>query len=140
MKNNIKEKEIGIVVLNYKNFHETIECVKSILLQKDVVFNIVIVDNGSSNESYDELFNQFKNNDKIYIIKSDINLGYAKGNNLGINYLRNKGIENIFIANSDLLFKSPYVLKQIIESYEPGIDLINPIICNPDSKIDQRVS
>lgn len=140
MKNNIKEKEIGIVVLNYKNFHETIECVKSILLQKDVVFNIVIVDNGSSNKSYDELFNQFKNNDKIYIIKSDINLGYAKGNNLGINYLRNKGIENIFIANSDLLFKSPYVLKQIIESYEPGIGLINPIICNPDGKIDQRVS
>ena len=58
MKNNVKEKEIGIVVLNYKNFHETIECVKSILLQKDVFFNIVIVDNGSSNESYDELFTQ----------------------------------------------------------------------------------
>lgn len=140
MKNNIKEKEIGIVVLNYKNFRETIECVKGILLQKDVSFYIVIVDNGSSNESFDELFAQFENNDKIHIIKSDINLGYAKGNNLGINYLRNKGIENIFIANSDLLFKSPYVLKQIIEAYEPGIGLINPIICNPDGQIDQRVS
>ena len=70
MKNNIKEKEIGIVVLNYKNFRETIECVKGILLQKDVSFYIVIVDNGSSNESFDELFVQFKNNDKIHIIKS----------------------------------------------------------------------
>lgn len=140
MKNDVKKTEIGVVVLNYKNFRETIECVKSILLQKDVLFDIVIVDNGSANESYDELFNRFKNNDKIYIIKSDINLGYAKGNNLGIDYLRNKGVKNIFIANSDLFLKSPYVLKQIIEAYEPGVGLINPIICNPDGQIDQRVS
>ena len=139
MKNDVKKMEIGIVVLNYKNFRETIECVKSLLLQEDVLFTIVIVDNGSSNESYDEFRRQFKNNDNIFIIKSDINLGYAKGNNLGIKYLRNKGVKNIFIANSDLLFKSPYVLKQIKEAYEPGIGLINPIICNPDGKIDQRV-
>ena len=140
MINNTSELIVGIVVLNYKNFNETIECVNSLLLQREVLLTIVVVENGSENESYIELSKHFKNKYNVYIIKSDINLGYAKGNNLGIQFLRDKGLSNIFIANSDLLFKSPYVLKQIRDSYEPGIGLINPIICNQDGQIDQRVS
>lgn len=135
-----RAKEIGIVVLNYKNYHETIRCVKSLLAQKDVLLTIAIVDNGSANKSYNEIVKQFENDDNIFIIKNEVNLGYARGNNIGIEYLRNKGIKNIFIANSDLLFEHPYILKQIEGAYEPGIGLINPIICNPDGKIDQRVS
>lgn len=140
MINNINELIVGVVVLNYVKFNETIECVNSLLAQKDVLLTIAIVENGSENESYDELTKHFKNKNNICIIKSDINLGYAKGNNLGIQYLRDEGITDIFIANSDLLFKSPYVLKQVKDSYEPDIGLISPIICNPNGQIDQRVS
>lgn len=138
-KYNVKN-EIGIVVLNYENYHETINCVNSLLSQEGVSFEIVIVDNGSKNESYKEIVNYFENNNKIAIVKNDDNLGYAKGNNIGIKYLHSKGINSIFVANSDLIFSHPSILKQIQEAYEPGIGLINPIICNPNGQLDQRVS
>lgn len=136
----LKENEIGIVILNYKNYHETIACVKSLLLQKGILMHIVIVDNGSDNDSYEELLDIFKCYDNIQILKSDKNLGYAKGNNIGIKYLLIQNIKNIFVANSDLLFEHPYSLKQLSEGYEKGVGLINPVICNPNGKIDQRVS
>ena len=52
MINNTSELIVGIVVLNYKNFNETIECVNSLLLQREVLLTIVVVENGSENESY----------------------------------------------------------------------------------------
>lgn len=145
MKNDMNSQDdlnlvVGIVVLNYKNFRETVECVNSLLQQRDIVLRIVIIENGSGNESYDELEKAFGRNNNICIINNDINDGYARGNNIGINYLRSNGIYNIFIANSDLVFTHPYTMRQILDSYEPGVGLINPIICNPNGQIDQRVS
>lgn len=140
MNRNEKDDVIGIVVLNYKNFHETINCVNSLLSQKGVLFEIVIVDNGSNNESYKEIVQQFESNKKIQVIKNEDNLGYSRGNNIGIKCLQSKGINNIFVANSDLIFSNPYTLKQVLEAYEPGVGLINPIICNPNGQLDHRVT
>ena len=47
MINNINELIVGVVVLNYVKFNETIECVNSLLAQKDVLLTIAIVENGS---------------------------------------------------------------------------------------------
>ena len=38
-------KDVGVVVLNYLNYQDTIECVESILSQKELPGNITIVDN-----------------------------------------------------------------------------------------------
>lgn len=143
MKNEINANDIitiGVVVLNYKNFHETIECVNSLLQQIDVSLEIVIVENGSCNESYDELKRIFEGVDNVRIIENECNEGYARGNNVGIHYLLRKGIKDIFIANSDLLFIHPYTMSQIGNAYESGIGLINPMICNPNGEVDQRVA
>ena len=44
-------EKIGVVVLNYKNYNETINCVNSLLGQSNVDLEIVIVENGSNNDS-----------------------------------------------------------------------------------------
>lgn len=139
-KANNREKQIGVVVLNYNNFKETINCVESLLKQKDVDFTIVVVDNGSNNDSAEVLTEKFRNITKVNVVQSKKNLGYARGNNVGIDYLRKKGCDFIFIANSDLLFCNEKTLFQIVEEYEHGVGLINPIIKNPNNSIDQRVS
>lgn len=132
--------KLGVVVLNYNNYEETEKCVNSILKQKMVKMEIVIVDNGSINQSYNKLFDLFDKYSNIHLIKSKINLGYAKGNNLGIEYLKNIGINCIFVANSDLYFASENTMKQILDSYESGVGVITPLIQNLDGKIDQRVA
>ena len=98
--------DIGIVVLNYKNYTETIKCVDSILEQKEVKVNVVIVDNGSENESMDAFKERYNDNEGIHLIENSKNLGYAKGNNVGIDWLRHQGIDFIIVCNSDVVFSA----------------------------------
>lgn len=131
--------DIGIVVLNYVNYPETIKCVTSLLNQKNVSSRIVIVENGSKNGSAEYLRAQFGDEAAVSLLETGENLGYAKGNNLGIQCLRAEGIQRIFLANSDLEFQDADTLRQILQSCEDGVGLITPVICNPDGSYMPRV-
>lgn len=78
--------EIGVVILNYMKYELTKQCVDMLVtLQAQV--KIVIVDNGSPNESYKRLVQYYKAQDDIDIVKNEKNSGYAAGNNTGIRYM-----------------------------------------------------
>ena len=49
---------------------------------------IVIVDNGSGNGSAEKLREHFAARQRVHIVESPENLGFARGNNLGIRYAR----------------------------------------------------
>lgn len=131
---------LGAVVLNYKNYKETITCVESLLKQTDIEMEIVIVDNGSHNESLVMIKKQFTSRTNIKIIESEINLGYANGNNLGITLLREMGIVYILVVNSDITFSTHRILNQLILASEDKVGILIPIIKNRDGTIDQRVT
>ena len=80
--------DIGIVVLNYVNYSETIKCVSSLLKQENVSARIVIVENGSGNESAERLRGAFDGEKTVTVVDTGKNLGYAKGNNIGIKHLQ----------------------------------------------------
>lgn len=97
---NIK-KELAVIVLNYNNYEQTINIVNQ-LNQFDI--STVLVDNASTNNSWEILSKHFKNEKNINLIKSETNGGYSKGNNIGIKYAINN-IENlkyIAIMNPDI--------------------------------------
>lgn len=108
--------KIGFVVLHYLDFETTSKCVGSILqqaqnyytnpesIQKNV--NIVIVDNASPNDSGKRLQDKFKNQENIKVIRNGSNLGFAKGNNIGYQYIRNKvDIDFMFVLNNDIIIE-----------------------------------
>ena len=134
------ETKVGIVVLNFKNYLDTISCVDSILLQKNVDYEIVIVDNGSKNSSAEILKNKYESVEHVSILILDENLGYAKGNNAGIEILHEKKCDYIVVANSDLKFTSCNILRQLVDADEKDVGLLIPIIRNLDGSIEQRVS
>lgn len=129
---------VGVVVLNYKNFNETIKCVESLTQQQYGDLEIVIVDNGSKNESYDVLSRRFNDNNKINILFNKENLGYARGNNIGIEFLRGKGISHVLVCNSDVEFSSNRIISQIIDQCQDSVGTIIPIIRNLDGSIEAR--
>lgn len=97
--------KIGIVILNYLNFNDTIECVDSLLQQEETSYQVVLVDNCSHNESFEVLVRKYEQEPTIDIIQTTGNLGYAKGNNVGIVFLKEKyNIQNILILNNDTIF------------------------------------
>lgn len=128
-------ENIAIVLVNYLNYKDTIECVESI--NNDIYHNkiIIIVDNGSKNESWEKLYNLYNNKKDIHLIKSNENLGFARGNNLGINYAREKlNCQFVLLANNDTIFEDPMLITKLMNSYEPNIAAIGPMIISANNK------
>lgn len=115
----------GAVVLNYKNYEETINCVKSLLEQDFPDLHIAVVDNGSNNESEAVLRETFGKSENVSFVMLNDNLGFAKGNNAGIEFLRKKGCEFIFVVNSDIVFSEKNIVSQAVSDCESGVGVIN---------------
>lgn len=121
-------KRIGIVILNYKKYEETLECVDSILQQTYKNYQIVIVENGSQNESLDILQNRYAKAENITVLCSEQNVGFARGNNIGIKYAKQKlKCDDIFVINSDIIMPSG-ILEQYLLTDTTGIGIISPTV------------
>ncbi|MDD3302627.1 MAG: glycosyltransferase family 2 protein [Candidatus Gracilibacteria bacterium] len=109
--------KVSIVLVNYNGKKFNIECLNSILIQNYQDFEIVFVDNNSSDNSLDEVektFGQQINNGKIKIIKNNINLGFTGGNNKGVK--KCKG-EYICLLNNDVTVPENW-LQELIDGIQ----------------------
>src|SRR5690554_7896405 len=88
--------EVSIIIINYNTLSLTRQCILSILEQtEDCSYEIILVDNASQEVGIDQLLIL---SNKIKLIKSSQNLGFAGGNNLGIYHASG---EFILLLNSD---------------------------------------
>lgn len=120
---------IGFVLLNYMAYEETFNCVESIKKLDDNNI-IVIVDNHSPNESYDIIKNKYINDKNIVVIDSKSNVGFAKGNNIGYQYLKNNfKCEFIIIMNTDMIIEQNDFLNTLKSVFEKTkFDVLGPDI------------
>jgi GT2 family glycosyltransferase len=109
-------KSVAIVILNWNQPKITIETISSFFKIKATkfVYHIYLVDNASSDNSYQKFQSLYKNNSQITLLKTKSNLGYAGGNNYGIKKALLKNYDYILIANNDILV-SPDFLEKLIE-------------------------
>ena len=125
--------KIAAVILNYKTWQDTVECVNSLLEMEYENYEIIIVENGSGNESYNKLIEKYSNTKSVHIVKSDKNIGFACGNNLGIKYARDKfNADFVYVANSDTIVTDGKLFSQIVDIYEKGIGVISPTVYKMD--------
>ena len=120
---------IGVVILNYNSYVDTIKLVTE--LQKQTVnkdLQIVVVDNSSPNKSYEKLKSLKNIFSNVVILKTNSNLGYAKANNFGLNYLdKHFSPEYVAILNNDIkLSKNSF--EKLYKKYKL---LENPAIIAP---------
>ena len=104
----------AIIILNYNDFTTTKEMIEQIKDYK-ILNHIIIVDNCSTDDSYNILKKEEKNN--IEVIKTKSNNGYASGNNYGIKYAINKyKSDYIIISNPDIIVKEKDIKALIKEN------------------------
>lgn len=114
-------------ILHYKTYDDTFKCIESIKDLNDEC-QIVVVDNGSNNGSFEKLKDQYKDNN-IYFIDNDKNLGFASANNLGYKYAKdNLKADFIAVSNNDVLIKSKDFIKKCVDNFKND----NYYICGPD--------
>ena len=120
-----RDYTFGIVILNYNNYIETFNCINSIRMLRHDEYNIVIVDNGSSNDSYEILKNAYLADERISVIKTQCNRGFAQGNNYGIKYLRTHyDVDFVLLLNSDTIIADPLYIDKLIASYSDRVGVI----------------
>lgn len=147
----------GIVILNYNNAEDTINCIASVLKYNTAKIKIVVVDNGSPNLDCVEkiriyLDNEFKDSSLtlmeedfisesiklpyITFLTSKNNSGYAEGNNKGLRLLyHDDEVDSIMILNNDILFIEdiiPQLNHYLSTLYNAAI--VSPLLLKKDKK------
>ena len=97
---------VYIILVNYNGYEDTNECVRSLKKTSYPNFKIIIVDNASTNDSLTYLKKSSKD---CRIIESKDNLGFAGGNNLGIEYALNNGADYVMLLNNDTLVEPNFL-------------------------------
>lgn len=100
--------KVAVVILNWNGKNDTIACLQSLGGYPE----IIVVDNGSSDDSVCEIRKQFPN---VRVIETGINLGYAGGNNVGIETALKEGAGAVLLLNNDTK-ASPGMLEAFIQS------------------------
>ena len=94
---------VSVIIVNYNGSVYLDECISSLLAQTYPAIEIIFVDNGSSDGSCEYVMKNFPS---VKIITNNENLGFAKGNNIGIKAAKG---ELIATLNNDTKVTSRWV-------------------------------
>ena len=92
---------IAIIVVNYNTQEETVDCLRSLLKinHDNFSYQIIVVDNGSEQEL--KLPAAIKS-DQLELIRTEANIGFTGGNNLGISHaVKEYNPDYFLLLNSD---------------------------------------
>ncbi len=124
--------KVLISVLNYNNFPSTKKCILSLLKLDYSNFQILIIDNKSTDNSYEKLIEEFPS---LKILQSDSNGGYASGHKIGVEYALYKKFKFIWFLNNDLTVRKN-ALGELLKAFESnGVGIFGSISLkseNPD--------
>jgi GT2 family glycosyltransferase len=89
---------ICIVVLNWNGCEDTLECLRSLEGLNYARYKVLVVDNGSSDQSVASIRATFPNVD---LLQTGQNLGFSGGNNAGIKQALEFGADFVLLLNND---------------------------------------
>lgn len=117
---------VYIIILNWNRSGDTAECLESLKLLKYSNYKILLIDNGSTDDSV-EYFK--KHCPKTELIENAENLGFAAGSNLGIRKALSRGADYVFLLNNDTVVE-PDVLDKLVSAAEADerIGMLGPKI------------
>lgn len=103
-------KLISIITVNYNGFNDTCELIDTLPLNDDSL-EVIVIDNASEKNEALLIEARYPN---VKAIRSNTNLGFAGGNNLGINAATGK---YLFFINNDTIIKD-FNIKVLINRLE----------------------
>ena len=120
---------VSVIIVSYNTCGLLVDCIESIYRQTcGVEFEIIVVDNDSKDDTCETVERMFP---KIRLIKSAVNLGFGKANNLGADNARGK---YLFFLNSDTVLRNNAIKMffDFAESSGEKIGALGAILKAPD--------
>lgn len=123
-----KNPLISVIILNYNAGDLLINCVESILNSKFSNFEIIVVDNVSTDQSHSRCKEKFN---QITLLENKANLGYCEGNNVGIRIAKG---DFIVVLNPDTIVE-PSWLNELLAAFDKyGDGIYQPKILSLNEK------
>ncbi|MCW9706041.1 glycosyltransferase family 2 protein [Fodinibius salsisoli] len=110
---------IFIILVNWNGWQDTIECLHSLDNLDYPNYSVIVVDNGSTDGSPEKISRAFP---QVHLIESDQNLGFAGGNNLGIEQALNEGTDYVWLLNNDTVV-DPDALSHLVQRMEKDTNI-----------------
>jgi GT2 family glycosyltransferase len=123
--------DLSIVIVSWNTKKYMEECLTSLsTIDGNLSAKIIVVDNASADGTPEMIRTQFPN---VKLIETGANLGFARGNNVGIKEATGK---YICLINSDVNVPSDCLEKMhTFMEQNPGVGLLGPGMLRPDGKV-----
>lgn len=117
---------VAVVIVNYCRMKDTMECIDSIMENDEFQNNllIILIDNGSTDNSYEVFLQEYKNDKRIIVEKTNQNLGFTGGYNRGIKLAISSKANWVYLLNNDTIVEKNSLKKLI----DPDYDILIPKI------------
>ncbi len=117
------------VVLNWNGHADTKRCVSALGRQTYNNLKVLVVDNGSTDQSLEALKGGIDNES---ILSLPINRGFAGGMNCGIHLAINRGAHYVWLVNNDAVPQED-ALERLIDACatRPDVGLVSPAVRDP---------
>jgi GT2 family glycosyltransferase len=117
---------VCIIVLTWKNYDLTRDCLCSLRKIDYANIEIVLVDNGSADGSAERLGTEFP---EIRLIRNEKNLGFPAGNNVGLRDALQRNPDYFLLLNNDTLVAPDFLSKMVnVGESDKKIGAVNPKI------------
>lgn len=103
-------ERVSVVILNWNGKDDTLECLQSLTGSRYAALHVVVVDNGSTDDSVKSIKQRFP---AIDVLETGANLGFAEGNNVGIRHALATGADYVLLLNNDTTV-APDVVEQFL--------------------------
>lgn len=121
---------VGVVLVNWNSAEETIKAARSVLASRAVAPRLIVVDNGSTDNSATRLRDALPTSD---LLLASANLGYASGVNIGLRRILEYGLDHAMVLNNDTTLY-PDCIINLLEALgeEPAAGIAGPLIYYAD--------
>jgi len=136
----MNKKNLRIVILNYNQAKMTLKCVNSVLAQSYSPIEIVVVDNHSDESDFEYLSRVLPAEAKL--LRTDSNLGYARGNNAGVKMETGSCPEYIMILNNDVLLNDVRTCEKLTGTLQHDELMVacSPLVFDPKTMVRSEQS
>jgi GT2 family glycosyltransferase len=123
----LNSPSVLIIIVNWNNFPDTRKCLESLKSITYENFHVVVVDNGSTDESNDMIRDNFPG---ISLFELETNLGFAAGNNLGLLHAINNHYPYVLMLNNDTEIIQEDFLQEMVSELQSQdrIAAVGPLV------------
>jgi hypothetical protein len=117
---------VTVIVLNWNGLDDTLDCLEHLRRLEYPEYDVVTVDNGSTDGSPEAIRERFP---EVTLIETGQNLGFAGGNNVGMRYALETGADCVLLLNNDTQV-APDALGHLVEAVQadPRAGVAGPTI------------